>query len=585
MYYFAWVNSSETTFDAGAHARTDEQIVSLEIEQSEGDFATASIEIQNPRVGLLAASRKQWAWIARDDGDTAGPTAIFFGRLLGMPTDLNKDLITIEFVARPIGFEHLKASLAFTLKVAPYWDPVWIAEGERDDPDVVLESRCALWHIDRVTHEVTISDSISGEDGTLNFGTSDILADSVSVAYGEGPLDAVKVQADVSWEQVVVGDVDLTQILYRGFQAAGSGPGIISSYTGGGLYEDWPKNGDNIGSGWTVGATEIKYVSGKTLPDELTETFVTDNSGNKVKGSFRNWAFVQTFIAHYDATRSRKETIEFTLRADVQDLFTAAGDEDITTINLSSSAIVDLIDDEGTSAIMPVRDLRRRDYFNTDRGKQSLEYLICLARAQLLQRSRAVEVTFSVPLDRALSLSCRQNVQITDPRLPGGSAAGKVISYRLRVADGSETADINIGCMVGNGATVTQSAGTPTYVESGYVDDGYQQRDAETVMPIAGEVTYDDFFVLPNDDGLDFMNMRGEDAVYSFSVTNGSALQRAVVKKFNGTLEAKVSAVNDYATTCTLTMYPLDVGPFETAYNVSVSSLMIPKTIDLEAAS
>ncbi len=54
-----------------------------------------------------------------------------------------------------------------TLRVRPWWDPVWILEERMDDPDTVLEARTQLWHIDRVTHAVTVSDIISGEDGTL----------------------------------------------------------------------------------------------------------------------------------------------------------------------------------------------------------------------------------------------------------------------------------------------------------------------------------------------------------------------------------------------------------------------------------
>ena len=32
-----------------------------------------------------------------------------------------------------------------------------------------LEGYSALWHVDRITHEVTISDIIAGEDGIVEF--------------------------------------------------------------------------------------------------------------------------------------------------------------------------------------------------------------------------------------------------------------------------------------------------------------------------------------------------------------------------------------------------------------------------------
>ena len=57
MFYFAWVDSTETTFTA-AHKREDEQILSIKIDHAEGDFPSCDIEIKNPRIGLLAPARK-----------------------------------------------------------------------------------------------------------------------------------------------------------------------------------------------------------------------------------------------------------------------------------------------------------------------------------------------------------------------------------------------------------------------------------------------------------------------------------------------------------------------------------------------
>jgi hypothetical protein len=51
-----------------------------------------------------------------------------------------------------------KSTLAQTLKVAPFWDPIWVGADKRNDPDSVLEARSELWHIDRVTHDVTAVD-------------------------------------------------------------------------------------------------------------------------------------------------------------------------------------------------------------------------------------------------------------------------------------------------------------------------------------------------------------------------------------------------------------------------------------------
>ena len=72
MIYFAWVDSTETTFSA-LHHRSDEDVFAFTVDHVEGDFPSLSLEIKNPRVGLLAPLRKRWAWLAYSDGVTVTP--------------------------------------------------------------------------------------------------------------------------------------------------------------------------------------------------------------------------------------------------------------------------------------------------------------------------------------------------------------------------------------------------------------------------------------------------------------------------------------------------------------------------------
>ena len=122
-FYFAWVEAGEA-FDAVQHAREDEDIFEFRVEQNEGEFASLTLSVKNPRIGLLAAGRKVWAWLSWDSG--AGVVPLFFGRLVGVPTDVNRELVTLAFTARPADFVDRKAAKAETLKVRPYYDPVWI---------------------------------------------------------------------------------------------------------------------------------------------------------------------------------------------------------------------------------------------------------------------------------------------------------------------------------------------------------------------------------------------------------------------------------------------------------------------------
>ncbi len=166
-FYFAWADKNEP-FDPAAHARIDEDVFKFDVDHAEGDFATLTAIVRNPRIGLLAPSRRVWAWLSWQNGAELVP--LFYGRLVGVPTDINQELVTLVFTARPADFVALKAAKAETLKVRPYYDPIWINPDSLDDPDTVLEARSALWSIDRVTNEVDISDVLIGEDGIEEFG-------------------------------------------------------------------------------------------------------------------------------------------------------------------------------------------------------------------------------------------------------------------------------------------------------------------------------------------------------------------------------------------------------------------------------
>jgi len=90
-------------------------------------------------------------------------------------------------------------------------------------------------------------------------------------------------------------------------------------------------------------------------------------------------------------------------------------------------------------------------YFSTDRGRQTILHGFCRARAKLRKRARAVEVAFDTRFEVAAQLSCRMNGALSDVRLPGGKAWGKVISYKLKANGDSGVVNgtVVLGCGIG----------------------------------------------------------------------------------------------------------------------------------------
>src|ERR1700747_3629527 len=203
-FFFAWVNETDTGFGS-AFERVDEEIFALEIKHEEGQVPTLDIAIRNPRVGLLSPGRKVWAWLAYQPPSGSGVIPLFFGVLVGVPTNLFAELVTLQFIARAPDYIRRKQAAAELLKVRPYWDPVFIDEARRDDPDAILEGWSALYHVDRVSLAVTASDILVGEDGVVTFSGDDAFYDSVSLSLGQPPLTNIQVQGCVNWTQRTFG--------------------------------------------------------------------------------------------------------------------------------------------------------------------------------------------------------------------------------------------------------------------------------------------------------------------------------------------------------------------------------------------
>lgn len=588
--YAAWVASGLVPFGP-SHMVEDEKVFEFEIFHGEGDFADLRLDVRNPRIGLLNAGRNRWLWLSVSDGTSAIP--LFLGRIVGVPEQLQDEVVRLNFIARPADYETQKTALADTLRVLPYYDPVWIAPDMREDPDAVLEGHASLWHIDRVTHVLTVSAIGGAEDGVLELG-DDYLRDSLNISYGASPATRANIEGEVSWTQKAVGTVDLTTELQLAFRAAGTDhKHMITSFTGEGLMADWPKDHDGIGGGWEIGPTTVRR-------NGSIETQVNDGERitmlNGTVADFPLYHMKASLSVRYDAERQFAEKVVVNLIAGVQPILAEPGEEAEITITMSGAVDEPMDDVEGTDGdLMPIRDQRNRTYFNTARGRQSLDALIAIGRANLISRARAVLVRVETEFENGVDLSCRKSVTIDDARLPGGTATGKVMSYRLLMNGdtGRKLCEINLGCMIGLGDTVDVVDGEPTYVVEGYVDVGYQIYDGQTIMPIDGEVTYEDFSGSPpNDDGLNFFALGASSVVESLTVINGENIQRQALNHFaepswsgHFDLKAAAEAVNLVFTEVDLTMVKLDTGPFETTYTIVTSPLSISKTIDLEAAS
>ena len=674
--YFAWTDADETEF-LPEHLRWDEAVFSFTLKQDEGDPASLTVAVRRPRndggdpIGLLGPGRKIWIWFALD----CGPDLIRFrGRLVGVPTSLFEDLVTLEFIARPIDLVAQKAALADSLRVLPYYDEVVIDKTRRTDPEVVLEGYSAVWHYDRETLVLTVSDEIDGEDGLVEFdGASEdgkVLYDGLGLTLTSGPLARVDVSAEYTWTQQAQGNVDLTQYLISHWpnDPAYTLRGAISSYSF--TFDNWPKAGAGIGDGWEVteatatspwdlkvtthtggstnkvvfpdaswfGASTSTYTFSETtnsiitppgsipyaemvtqdkIDVKLSEGEVNSFGSERYTSSYSHTYSgvaavlplnhtIPTLLAGYKANRQCTEIVTFSLYADVQPVLTDPEDgealliNDVRSVNLSESI------GDGSDAYVPIGDPQRRSYIATARGNQSLEHLIALARAHLLQRARVVEIAFAPKLARMPEITLRKNAFLIEPRV--GEALGKVIGYSLALngSDGKVDCEVRIGCAIGRGGSAVAAGGDPTYAEIAYTGADYQQFTGRTVL-FDTSVGYAPPNSDPNDDGIEFLSaLTAADVIDTpLAVENPPATQRAYIESHvlwvaapmnapigdatdqarQDAVKARADAVNNalkqVETKATFKLKSMG-REFSSDYDIQVTDLKIPTGYDLE---
>ena len=166
--------------------------------------------------------------------------------------------------------------------------------------------------------------------------------------------------------------------------------------------------------------------------------------------------------------------------------------------------------DGGGSINIPLgMDLSRRSFFPSDRGQQSIQYLINVARARLLLRSRCATVTFPCKFERAIQLSCRMGGILNDHRMPNGQVQGKVTRYSFSVnkeGPGVIIGSVTLAGSIGFGAVTITDPGTGVYTDTDYMEPGYQYMDGEIVYVSSEDqdVAYTPPAAGLNDDGIVF---------------------------------------------------------------------------------
>jgi hypothetical protein len=651
-FYFAWCGPGET-FNAG-HLREDEFILSFDIGHLEGQIPTLDIEVKNPHVGLLAPGRLQWAWFSYQSPYDNSITPLFYGRLIALPSNLLNEVVTLKFISRPPNFIAQKQAVAERMKVSPYYDPIWIKDTMLDDADTILESYSMAWHVDRFAQSVTVSDITSGEDGTEEFQQEDAFYDSVSISFAQNTQNQVLFDGTINWTQEEVGLIPLP-------------PVSIAALNSSQIASDFPQPGQTLADGVTVASSNVTTGTGGSVAqfqgwntslsfksyekehrngDVISSTFSQQGfpgvavsltgggtSGDEQHGIAAEHHYHATYAGvkdapsgapnvqadmtvRYEMARGRTETLKLILVSGIQSIITTPDDAPFNPIKISM---------QGSDVNLPLAGQPpplgysgRSTFFPTDRGIQSMLYPMLVARAHLMQAARAVKISFNCTFERVLSLNCRKNALLHDPRLPGGQVIGKITEYHIKGSgdSGDLVGVVMLESTIGTGDQIIVSEGNPTYVADGYVAIGWQHYEnadmslptSDLTMEMPASLLVDDGLVTPLDKsqivtkfvihpGVGLDEVLIDTPTFppppsDLSIPSDLAAPQSVQTQYNNVINAttavnqaiQAAIVND-PTWIEIQVQPVSNQAFHAEYDLGVGYLTIPKLINLEAAS
>jgi hypothetical protein len=469
-FYFAYLGASEA-YSATAHARDDEHIFSLSVDQEEGEAAGATVGITYREGSYIALGRRAAISCRKVDQDTGaftGPVIpLIVGRITAAPIGLVGEVVELEILAKVDDWETRRADLIAPISenIAAF-DPIFYEPAAATDPADVLAASCSIVAWDRITGLPRISSLVDGPR-TLELGS--IARDNIDRSVETPPLRSVTLELTATWQQ----DASVrSTVQWR----HGKMLDVVANQA---CQQAWPKPGTDIGGDWIVEESALAF--GQPRFVELGE--IAGNYDSAIYSGdvpvYR--ATTARVVLRNNRKQARTEVIRITASADVQELMAPAtevktfalrqiigsGDDPDPWQALSSYEAGDVVfyakklwscrtAHTATYAFAPSlwseldseAGRIEASFFQTSRGVQAIRYATKLAAAILRKRARAVVYTFSAPLEDVIDIAIDDMITINTPVIASGSATGKVTRYQL---NGGGWAEIEIACSVGRG--------------------------------------------------------------------------------------------------------------------------------------
>jgi hypothetical protein len=528
--YIAIVDDEEI-FDLQTHTRRDLFPTDLTMTQNEGELCSVDMTVVNPQTQLSSFDGRRVIL------STKG-AVLFDGVIQGVPYGLIGNQMTIQAFGTTPDPETLETQVALlkeSLKVAPYYDPLFVPDGEDDNAIEILTGRSSVICHSRIKGAPVLCDALSGST-TLEIVP---IHQSLSISAEKSVAQNYGVTVSAKWKQNVRQTLGDNNAFFQ-----------FSTLTKDAIIENFPKLGSTIGSDFRVTRSVAKAVtngfavSGNetfTLKKQAT-TATLDPAWEEAKVEeieFKKTRLDLDIAVEYRFDLERTETLSVLAETDMQAGVVVQTDE-IEELNLRSLSTPETADEWASGTDYLIGDLvtygnyvytARVDhtsgdefspadwtqsgetsylssqslssFFKSARGQQAIEHIEQRIRSRARIASRCVYIDFEAKMPQNphdVTHDCM--VSITAPQLPGGVAVGRLINYTLSWTDGRWSLSGQIACAAGSGGADDFALGTATvstYTPSGRMSvkventgdeqqeilEGAQQFDAEGVPSIS----------------------------------------------------------------------------------------------------
>ena len=500
MHFTATWVKDDAVFDQYSHYENTEVLLNLEICEQEGQYPWARALIKNPRCGLYNQKRYRRIFIMVQQQDNL-PLLLFDGYVMSAPLALTGEAIEVIFVAQPRDATQQRQQLQQQLKVAPYWDTLYVPPEKVDDIVEILDARSALLYWSRTGEPLRLTDIFWGSQRVNR--PLNIFRDRFTIHLNRTILTAIHVHVTATWTQHYRGRTNISYHLRRLFPG-----GLINTLTPKSLQDKWwqPHSSLKHSHYWIeesylqpilAPATGVLGLYPQTSPQIMLSPYDPLNKTRKPFGVAlkRQW-FRSKLVLGWSYRQKRVEHIKFTLQQRTQshDNQGQAADHHIRTLNLHLQSLDsashhrasswqrqtlyckdDRIGHQGQhfkalkdhlsntkfstdlglwqseNIISADHHNYQASFFNTTRGLEAVDHALAIARAHLAASARALEIKVEAPFHDVMTLTCDHSIRVDDERLPGGHAWGKVKALRL-IVDGESgilKGQLTLGCSIG----------------------------------------------------------------------------------------------------------------------------------------